>query len=224
MVLFSDPNQLSPFQQVGMNILKTSDPIQQLGQALGLGLLAAQGKGMGSSYDQEIAFMTEFSQNLDPNKKESWQELSQKASDYGLTSLSAKLLEQSLTLKPAKATAHKFVPEFNLESERRLLESEAKKAGVSLEKFEQRDPAYSFLQDSANQAYNDALTEGAAEGKGGSWVQQRFGELKKEYRNSIIENIKAGTPEAGYIKPTSAVPAAGFKQMSDEELKKALGL
>jgi hypothetical protein len=228
MALFTDPNTLSPVQRVAQTVGQSGDPYVNLGRALGLmGAVTFGGAQTTSPYEQEVAFMTEFSKDLDPNKKESWQELAQKASDYGLSSLSARLMEQAITLKPAKATAHKFVPEFNLDSEIRLLEAEAKKAGVSLEKFKQRDPAYSFLKDSADQAYNDALTEAAAEGKGGSWTQKRFGNLKEEYRNNIIENIKAGTPELGYTKPTSATPAAGFSSMSDEELreeiKKSLG-
>jgi len=195
MALFSKVEE-DPTVKIGMMAQKSDDPYFQAGALLGAALGGAFNLfPQERDRDMEIQFMREFSAGLDPEDRASWLDLSRKAADYGLSNLSASLLEQGISLKESKKKkpSHKFVPEFNLDSEVRLLESEAKQMGISLEKYKQRDPAYSSLQDSANQALNDALAEASEMDEGGAYVQRRYQELKKQYRQNILSGMQEPT-------------------------------
>jgi hypothetical protein len=99
MALFTDPNTLSPVQRVAATIGQSNDPYVNLGRALGLmGAVSFGGASTGTPYEQEMAFMNEFGQSLDWTDPTSIKKLSSMASDYNLTDLSGKLMEESFSL------------------------------------------------------------------------------------------------------------------------------
>jgi hypothetical protein len=109
--LFSDPQEITPFQSAASSIagsMSANDPWGNIGKAIGLMFAARdpENRLKQSVRNQELAFMNEFGKQIDWVDPNQINELARMAGeDYGLTSLSANLMQESISTSKKLAEA-----------------------------------------------------------------------------------------------------------------------